>query len=479
MRRCRRATRASKVKRRRELPALDRHYTEYLFSRFRWPLLLVCAAGLSLLYFFGLDGVGLIGPDEPRYAAIGRSMALSGDLVTPRLWGSPWFEKPPLLYWMTAAGFRLGLNEDLAPRAPVALMSVAFLVLFWSVLRRAFGERAAFYAAAMLATSAGWLAFSHVAVTDLPLSATFAGCMLLLLDRDHARPIAAGALLGLAALAKGLVPFVLFLPAILYLRRQPRTVLLTLMVAVLVAAPWYVMVTIRNGGPFLTEFFMKQHFARFTSAEFMHEQPFWFYIPVALALLFPWTPAVFLCERRMFADKGVRFMLAWLLFGLLFFSVARNKLPGYVLPLMPPFAALVGVALDRAHRATWPLAAIAAAAQLLLPIAALLPQAVLRGITNTQFALPGWAAIAMVIAGVGCWLLERSGRRTLAVTTLTLLLVVYVFLILQIRYPVFDRQVSARFYWREHSGDLTCERGTRSWRYSLSYYARRFIPDCK
>ena len=106
-------------------------------------------------------------------------MAQTGDWVTPRLWGKPWFEKPPLLYWMTAAGFKAGLDQDLAPRLPVALVSVGFLIYFFIALRREFDERVAFYATAILATSAGWLAFSHVAVTDLPMSAAFAAAMLI------------------------------------------------------------------------------------------------------------------------------------------------------------------------------------------------------------------------------------------------------------------------------------------------------------
>jgi 4-amino-4-deoxy-L-arabinose transferase-like glycosyltransferase len=82
------------------------------------------------LFLFNLTGVGLLGPDEPRYAAIGREMARSGDWITPRLWGEPWFEKPALLYWMTAAAFRAGLGDDLAPRLPVALLSVGFLIFY-------------------------------------------------------------------------------------------------------------------------------------------------------------------------------------------------------------------------------------------------------------------------------------------------------------------------------------------------------------
>ena len=89
---------------------------------------LLSGLGLFFLYFFGLTRTGLLGPDEPRYAAIGCAMASTGDWITPRLWGQPWFEKPALLYWMTAAGFKAGLGPDWAPRLPVALVSVAFLV---------------------------------------------------------------------------------------------------------------------------------------------------------------------------------------------------------------------------------------------------------------------------------------------------------------------------------------------------------------
>src|SRR5690349_21895723 len=98
---------------------------------------------IYLLYFFHLTAAGMLGPDEPRYAAIGREMARSGDWITPRLWGEPWFEKPALLYWMIGIAFRLGLSEDLAPRLGVAVVSVAFLGAFFWLLRREFGLRPA------------------------------------------------------------------------------------------------------------------------------------------------------------------------------------------------------------------------------------------------------------------------------------------------------------------------------------------------
>ncbi|MCE5306513.1 MAG: glycosyltransferase family 39 protein, partial [Acidobacteriales bacterium] len=145
-----------------------------------WKWVLVALAFYFLL-FFGLSGMGLVGPDEPRYASIGREMASSGDWITPRLWGAPWFEKPAMLYWMIGIAFRLGLSEDVAPRLPVALASLAFLIFYYRLLRREFDAKVAAYASLMLATSAGWLAYSQIAATDLPMSAAFAAAQLLAL----------------------------------------------------------------------------------------------------------------------------------------------------------------------------------------------------------------------------------------------------------------------------------------------------------
>src|SRR5438045_526086 len=143
------------------------------------PLLWGVAPLAYLLYFYGLGSVGLLGVDEPRYAAVAREMARSGDWVTPRLWGQPWFEKPALLYWMTGAAFRLGLGDELAPRLPSAMIGALFLGFFYWALRREFGGQAAAIAAAILGTSAGWLAYSQVGTPDLAMSALFPTAMLL------------------------------------------------------------------------------------------------------------------------------------------------------------------------------------------------------------------------------------------------------------------------------------------------------------
>ncbi|HJZ95228.1 MAG TPA: phospholipid carrier-dependent glycosyltransferase, partial [Candidatus Solibacter sp.] len=122
-----------------------------------------------IVYFLGLTATGMLGPDEPRYAAIGRAMAQSGDWITPRLWGIPWFEKPALLYWMTAGATKLGFGAELAPRLPVAICSVAFLIFFWWMLNSEFGCRAAWLSTLILATSGMWIGYSQIGVTDIPM----------------------------------------------------------------------------------------------------------------------------------------------------------------------------------------------------------------------------------------------------------------------------------------------------------------------
>lgn len=102
----------------------------------------------------------MLGPDEPRYAAIGQNMARTGDFITPRLWDYPWFEKPALTYWLVALGTRLGLPGELAARAPVAALSLAFCAFVFWWLRPRFGRDESIVITTILATSAGWIAYS-------------------------------------------------------------------------------------------------------------------------------------------------------------------------------------------------------------------------------------------------------------------------------------------------------------------------------
>ena len=455
------------------------------FSWSRWALAICCGCALWFLYFFGLDRTGLILPDEPRYAAIGRAMAHSGDWITPRLFGAGWFEKPALLYWMTAIGFNAGLGPELAPRLPVAIASVGFLIFFFVVLRREFGERAAFFASAILASSAGWLAYSHVAVPDLPMSAAFGAAMLTIMSGVSPRRVAAaGVLLGLAILAKGLVPLVLFAPVVWFLRRQLQALLAIFAVALAVAIPWYALVALRNGAPFFDVFFGQQQFARFFSGEFLHAQPFWFYVPVLLAGLFPWTPlALLLFSKPLYRDRRDVFLLAWFAFGFVFFSASRGKLPGYLLPLLPPLAALLGIAIDRVPERSRAMMSLLTASVALLwfvpTVQDALPQALASGIGRAPIHFFASWLLPVALCAAICGSLESYRRRVGALALAALLTTVLIARFIWTDFPELDRNVSARARWLASSQSIICvPPGAVALRYGMEYYAGRELPDC-
>lgn len=445
---------------------------------------------VAVLYLSGLDACGLIGPDEPRYASIAREMARSGDWVTPRLWGEPWFEKPPLTYWLIGVAFRLGVSEDLAPRLPIALASVIFLAWYSRALAREFGWRAALLATLMLSTSVGWLAFSRVGVTDLPLAAAFSGAMLAALPwiaRGERRGLtAASALLALAVLAKGLVAPALALPLVWMGRQRLRDWLRPgpVIAFLLIALPWYVAVTARYGRLFVDEFLLEHHFERVFTDRLQHVQPWWFYLPVLAAGLFPWTPlAALVIGRRLYGDARVRFLLAWAVWGLVFFSLSRNKLPGYLLPLLPAIFALLALGLEQARQPRWALACCAALLALVPPATAVLPSALVVGIRKA--AWPGWswagAAVVIPLAVWSCW--QGSRRRVWVASAVAAATAAAVAWAIWRTLPVLDRTVSVRAFWRATGGRAAscCLEGNvdRDRRYGLNFYAGRALPPCE
>ncbi len=433
----------------------------------------VIAVVIAVLYLGNLNGMGLLSKDEPRYADIGRAMAETGDWITPRLWGQPWFEKPPLLYWLIALGFQAGFHSDLAPRLPLALFSLAFLVFFWFRVRAVWDDRVATFSTAILATTAGWLALSQVAISDVPVSALFTAAVLLALE---GRRTAAAAALGLAVLAKSLPPLILFLPVLAVDYRNWREWVrpAPILVFAAVAVPWHIAAFARNGYEFIRILFIQQQFGRFFSPERQHPQPWWFYLPVLLLLLYPWFPLLPLAARD-WRDRRTRTLLAVVLFGMLFFSLSLNKLPAYILPLIPATCLLTGIGVARAGR---PKLAIVSAAMLLgvLPFArTVVPVALGSGLRFSP--LPwndlGWGLGVAVTIGISLLLLSKNGAFGVVFG-----LVCVGFLWFQFTaYPLIDRFASARPLWRQQRPKCVpdVDRGKL---YGLQYYAHGSLPSC-
>jgi 4-amino-4-deoxy-L-arabinose transferase-like glycosyltransferase len=341
-----------------------------------WSILIV--ATLYLCYFTHLSAVGLVGPDEPRYAWIARDMAESGDFITPRLYGNPWFEKPPLYYWSAAFSFRLfGVSETTA-RLPSAIFALlATLAMGW-LAWRIYNADTARWLLLVLPTSVGMIGFSHAAATDMPFAATLtlamlpAAILLGLIPRSRIEPTRStsftsftfstslisalfGFFLGLAVLAKGPAALILCGGAVLFWTlftkrwRDARRLLHPAGIIALcfTALPWYVLCALRNPD-FLRVFLIEHNFKRFLTPEFQHIQPFWYYAGMVLIAFLPWTAAMVWALvagidriRRGTLSPSTRFLLGWSVFCVAFFTISRSKLPGYILPAVPPIGLLL------------------------------------------------------------------------------------------------------------------------------------------
>jgi len=342
-------------------------------ARVLWLLLII--ATLYLCYFHNLGAIGLVGPDEPRYAWIAREMNESGDWVTPRLYGKPWFEKPVLLYWGAALCFKLFGVSDAAARFPSAFAALlATLAMAW-LAWRVYGAWTARWLLLLLPTTVGMIGFSHAAAPDMPFAAMLSVALVLAaiilgLTRNQDLPpvqrthwlalVFFGFFLGLAALAKGPAAIVLSGGGVLlwaaFTRRWRDAFRCLHPLAIasfcLTALPWYILCSRRNPD-FFRIFVIEHNFKRYVTPEFQHIQPFWFYVPVLLVAFAPWTLALIWSalfgalrawpQRR--PSDITLLAICWVIFCLVFFSISKSKLPGYILPAVPP----VGLLLSRAY----------------------------------------------------------------------------------------------------------------------------------
>ena len=344
--------------------------------------------------FAHLGAIGLVGPDEPRYAWIARAMATTGDWVTPKLYGQPWFEKPVLYYWMAAAGFLLRLPAEWATRLPSALAALVAAISIGWLGWKFYGDGEVFertptaLAPLVFSTSVAAIGFARAATPDMlfssALTLAMASAAQVLQSARALRPAAGvsnavernnfalglfGIFLGLAVLAKGPAGVILAAGALglwaLATKRWQAALRLAHPIAIVafcvIALPWYVLCALRNPD-FLRIFIFQHNFERYLTPLFQHRQPFWFFVPIALLAVLPWTTLCCPMTQRglqMWREKAWDqspgfFFACWAIFPVLFFSFSESKLPGYILPSIPALALLLGVALARAARGRSP-----------------------------------------------------------------------------------------------------------------------------
>jgi 4-amino-4-deoxy-L-arabinose transferase-like glycosyltransferase len=330
-------------------------------------LILLAAISLGSI-FFCLGSLPLTGADEPRYARVAQEMHESGNWVTPHLQGKPWLEKPPLYYWITAPLYSIFSSNETAARIGSGVCSlIAAIAVFWlgSVLC---SRMAGLLGATILLTSLGYAAFGRSASTDMPFTCCFTLAMAVLaaaVEKNMSRKtLAAYIPLGLAILGKGPVAIILAIGIGLFfwlwderggiIRRWH--VATGLVITAAVSVPWFWLAFKQNGYAFISTFFINHNLARFVTDIHHHSQPVYYYLPVLLGLIFPWTGwlLMLLCGSPIKAlrnwrqwNPGMVFLACWVLVPMGFFSLSDSKLAGYILPSLPPLALMLGIRIAR------------------------------------------------------------------------------------------------------------------------------------
>lgn len=329
----------------------------------------------------------LLLPDEGRYVGVAWHMLVSGDYLTPRLDGMPFFHKPPLFYWLTAGSLAVFGDNAWAGRLVSVLSATAMIVVFYVFLRRYARWSAASRTVLILAVQPFLFGGAHYANLDMLVAALISLTVMAGADavfrHEQQRPdrLAVLGMYVLAAagfLAKGLIGVVLPGGVLFFWllgRRRYRAMgrllwwpgILLFLVLVL---PWMAAMQARYPG-FFDYYIVYQHFQRFLETGFNNPHPFWFYVPVVLGLTLPWsiqlwrwlylhgplhTSFVPPVRRPEQVDRRVLrgLMLSWLAVVLVFFSIPQSKLVGYVIAVLPPLAWFVQETFEQRKEETAP-----------------------------------------------------------------------------------------------------------------------------
>src|SRR6185437_6310794 len=357
---------------------------------------------------------------------------LIGGTITPILYGKPWLEKPALYYWRAMSFFREFGVSDWSARLPSSSGAFALFFLIFLHMRR-FRPGGHLNAALITASSLAVFSFARGASTDMQLAAPFCIGMLgwyawyetgkkyWLFDlyfcgaaaRVSKGPVAPFLALGIICLFLGL-------------RREwsalRRTIWIPgLLLYFAMVLPWYIAVQ-RENPTFVEQFIVQHNLKRFATDMYQHKQPFWYFLAVAIVGLMPWTVIavralvaavadstaewkVRLNPKHYFGlpragDAFPEFLVLWALFPIVFFSFSQSKLPGYILPAVPPITILTGDYLNRIRRQgmpNWLLWSHAAMCALMTFVIVLSPQ---HMVYETLVPSRGWLLAASAAAAL-------------------------------------------------------------------------------
>ncbi len=323
--------------------------------------LLFLAVVLSAFFSYEVGNRYFADPDEGRYVEIPREMVVTGDYITPKLDGLKYFEKPAMFYWMQAAVIKtIGINETSMRLWPVIFAVIGCLAVFL-VGSQYYSGAVGLFSAGILATNILYYAHSRLIILDL-VSSVLISCVLwcffisFIKKSKHSNLwiILMYAFSALACLTKGLIGVILpGLVVFLWITftgswKRIKEMLNPWGIAVFFAIflPWHIAVSIKNPD-FPYFYFVGEHLLRYTTKMHDRYQPAWFFIPILVAGILPWTGFAIVAMKNMFKkfakfESENVFLTCWIFGILAFFSFSNSKLIPYILPIVPPIAFITG-----------------------------------------------------------------------------------------------------------------------------------------
>jgi 4-amino-4-deoxy-L-arabinose transferase-like glycosyltransferase len=304
----------------------------------------------------------LMEPDEARYSDIASLMNRTGDYITPHLNHVVYLEKPPLCYWATALAFKIFGENEFSSRLFVALCAWGCILLVYRIGTFLHDEKSGLYSAGVLSTFIYFSILGKVNILDIPLAlfvclATWAGYRYFAGDCQRKRWLYLFYISSaLAFLTKGLIGIVFpFAITILWLfiSKRWRDVFrflspVGIILFLLISCPWIVLVQKANKD-FLWFFFIHEHFLRYTTENSHRSHGIFTYVPVVIFGTLPWSAFLLKAfkegvEKRtpLFKTSEKRFLLIWIFFILIFFSISSSKLIPYIAPVFIPIAVFWG-----------------------------------------------------------------------------------------------------------------------------------------